>query len=191
MKNYKEKFKVAYNNKIMQQEKYLQDHDLIGKAINSVEHPNYFKIDNDWNEIRSGLDAPLLKDAYYEVGDKVLFVKKNTFNCDSNTLIPKDSLKRKGWFSYTIFDQQIEVVDIDNPIVNEIYYKNELSIAFVSSVKTSDDGSGDILYLLNDVIPKPPESNPSVLEKDIITINQDSLEFLGSFICKKYRDDNN
>ena len=147
--------------------------------------------DNDWNEIRSGLDAPLLKDAYYEVGDKVLFVKKNTFNCDSNTLIPKDSLKRKGWFSYTIFDQQIEVVDIDNPIVNEIYYKNELSIAFVSSVKTSDDGSGDILYLLKGVIPKPPESNPSVLEKDIITINQDSLEFLGSFICKKYRDDNN
>ena len=85
----------------------------------------------------------------------------------------------------------IEVVDIDNPIVNEIYYKNELSIAFVSSVKTSDDGSGDILYLLKGVIPKPPESNPSVLEKDIITINQDSLGFLGSFICKKYRDDNN
>ena len=145
--------------------------------------------DNDWNEIRSGLDAPLLKDAYYEVGDKVLFVKNNTFNSFLNN-VKKDSLKLKNILNYRIYDREDDCVTIEYPDAIDVYYRNELSIGIISSVKTSDD-SGDILYLLNDVIPKPPESNPSVLEKDIITINQDSLEFLGSFICKKYRDDNN
>lgn len=191
MKNYSEKFKVAYNNKIEQQKEYLQDRDLMGKAINSVEHPNYFKFDTDWKEIRNNLDAPLLKDAYYKIGDKVLFVKKNTFNYDYNIPIPKDSLKRKGWFSYTIFDKTIEDVDIHHPLKSEMYYKNELSIGFISEVKTSDDGSGEILYLLKNVIPTPPESNPCILEKDIITINEDSLAFIESLLIYMNKNNDN
>lgn len=176
MKNYTEKFKVAYEYKIQQQNKYLQDHDLMGKSIYSEEHPDYFQFDKNWKEIREKLDAPLLKDAYYKVGDKVLFVKKNTFDSYLNN-IKKDSLKLKNIRNYTIYDIEDDSVTIENPNVVDVYYRNELSIGIISSVKTSDNGSGDILYNLQDVVPTPPEMNPYVLEKDIITYNKDSLAF--------------
>jgi len=177
MKNYTEKFKVAYEYKIQQQQKYLQDHDLMGKSIYSEEHPDYFVFDKDWKKIREKLDAPLLRDAYYKVGDKVFFVKNNTFNSYLNN-IKKDSLKSKNIRNYTIYDIKDDSVTTENPNVVDVYYRNELSIGIISSVQTSDCGSGDILYNLKNVIPVPPESNPYVLEKNIITINQDSLAFI-------------
>lgn len=188
MKNYTEKFKVAYEYKVQQQEKYLQDHDLMGKSIYSEEHPDYFAFDKDWKKIREKLDAPLLRDAYYEVGDKVLFVKKNTFNSFLNN-IKEDSLKSKNMINYTVYDREDEDVTIENPNVIDVYYRNELSIGIISSLKTSDNGSGDILYNLKDVVPAPPEMNPYILEKDIITINEDSLAFIESLLI--YMNKNN
>lgn len=189
MKNYTEKFKVAYENRIKQQQEYLQDRDLIGKAINSVEHPNYFKFDTDWKEIRSDLDAPLLKDAYYKIGDKVLFVKTNTKSFLE--LDKKGYLKSKKMKNYTVYDIQDETINVENPIVSDVYYRNELSIGIISSVKTSDSGSGDILYNLKDVLPAPPESNPCILEKDIITINEDSLAFIESLLIYMNKNNDN
>lgn len=188
MKNYTEKFKVAYEYMIQQQQKYLQDHDLMGKSIYSEEHPDYFAFDKDWKKIREELDAPLLRDAYYKIGDKVLFVKNNTFNSFLNN-IKKDSLKSKKMINYTVYDREDDSVTIENPNVIDVYYRNELSIGIISSVKTSDNGSGDILYNLKDVVPAPPESNPFILEKDIITINEDSLSFIESLLI--YMNKNN
>jgi hypothetical protein len=160
MKSYTKKFKLAYSNKIKQEQIYLQHYDLMYKAIDSGKHPNYFLFDKEWKEIRRKLDAPLLKDAYYKVGDKVLFVKNNTFNSFLNN-VKKDSLKLKNILNYRIYDREDDYVTIENPDVIDVYYRNELSIGIISSVKTSDDGSGDILYLLKGVIPIPPESNRS------------------------------
>ena len=188
MKNYTEKFKVAYEYMIQQRQKYLKDHDLIGKSVYSEEHPDYFAFDKNWKEIREKLDAPLLRDAYYKVGYKVLFVKNNTFNSYINN-IKKDYLKSKKMINYTVYDREDDCVTIENPIVNDVYYKNELSIGVISSVKTSDNGSGDILYNLKDVVPTPPEINPFILEKDIITINEDSLAFIESLLI--YMNKNN
>jgi hypothetical protein len=181
MKNYTEKFKVAYEYMIQQQQKYLQDHDLMGKSIYSEEHPDYFAFDKDWKKIREKLDTSLLRDAYYQVGDKVLFVKNNTYNSFLNN-IKKDSLKSKKMINYTVYDREDDSVTIENPNVIDVYYRNELSIGVISSVKTSDSGSGEILYNLKDVIPAPPEMNPYILEKDIITINEDNLGLIETLL---------
>lgn len=189
MKNYTEKFKVAYELMIKQVNKYMQDHDLMGKPIYSQEHPDYFAFDENWRKIREKLDAPLLKDAYYKLGDKVLFVKNNTKLYSE--LDTKSYLKSKKLKNYTIYDRQDEFVNIENPIVNDVYYRNELSIGIISSVKTSDSGSGDILYNLKDVVPATRESNPFVLEKDIITINKDSLQLIESLLIYINKNDDN
>ena len=189
MKNYTEKFKVAYEYKIQQEQKYRKDHDLICKPIYSVEHPDFFEFDKNWKEIREKLDAPLLINAYYKVGDKVLFVKTNTKSFLD--LDKKGYLKSKKMKNYTLYHFQDEDVNVENPIVSDVYYRNELSTGIISSVQTSDNGSGDILYNLKDVIPAPPEMNPYILEKDIITINEDSLAFIESLLIYMNKNNDN
>lgn len=170
-KTYTEKFREAYRIRVLKMQEYTVKNDLVDKTITSLEHPDYFKIDEEWEETRKALDKPLLEKAYYKIGDSVYFVKQNTYGGSQDLHgTPAKLLKKKGIKYYTIFDANDEDVCFGNPDVNDCYYENRLTIGTIAEIKTSDCGSGEILYMLKNVSPACPESNPYVMETDIITV---------------------
>ena len=167
MKNntYQEKFNKAYKKMYEAHAQYIKDHGLEGKAINSEEHTEYFAIEAEWLYRRACLDNPILKGAYYEVGDEVSFVKRNTYRQKvKNHLLIVKTIK-----SFTVFDRDDPDLDVKNQKGSPLYYENVLSTGIISQIKTSDSGSGEIVYLFNELNPTCPESNPYVIEKDVIT----------------------
>ncbi len=174
---YTRSFKRAENKRQRDQNKYLKDNndDNIEKTdygftFNSIDHPKYFEIDKKWKKTRARLDAPLLENAYYKIGDELTFVKRNeyTIHNDPNLLKNRPHLLIcKKLRCYTLFsanhsDRMGKSVDT--------YYENVVSKGIVSKVKTSDDGSGEILYLFDEITPSCQEGNPHCLEADIITV---------------------
>ena len=68
-------------------------------------------------------------------------------------------------------DSEEELLNGHNPTGTEdVFYENVITHGIIKSITTSDTGSGEIMYELRDVKPPCPESNPYVLEKNIITI---------------------
>lgn len=166
---YTKQFKEGYAKCLKDQNDYMTKFDLIGRTITSKQHPDYFQISIRWDILRKELDKPILEKAYYKVGDIVQFVK--TFTYPDNKDRPHLLLDKKSK-SYTFYDSRDEEVNIDCPIINNVYYENVLATGTIINIKTSDDGSGEILYNLDDLIPFSEETYPYVLEKNIITKRQ-------------------
>lgn len=175
---YQKRFKEGYEKRMRLKKEYIEKNgiNILYDSINSFEHPDYFKIDTEWDELRAELDKPLLKDAYYKVGDKLTFVKRNTYNSNEG----RPHLYRdKAMKSYVLFDkdyQDDEYHDwadddkyVSSPPRLSVYYENVISTGVVWNIKTSDAGSGQILYGFDELNPPCPESNPYVLEQNVIT----------------------
>ena len=79
---YTKLFRQYYQEMQQKEREYERKHGLGNGPIHSNDHPDYFKIRRDWDERRKILDAPLLKAAKYEVGQKIKFryEKSNVIN---------------------------------------------------------------------------------------------------------------
>jgi hypothetical protein len=174
-KKYTELFNRFKNEKQFKEEQYKQKYGIgIYDSITSVEHPEYFKISAEWNERRKKLDEPILKNAYYKIGDEISFAKRNTY--ESNEGKPYLLIDKRN-LGYILFDINNQPEFNDEPELDAefnfnsetIYYENIISRGVITQIRTSDSGSGEILYLFNKLIPNCPESNPCCLEKDVIT----------------------
>jgi hypothetical protein len=139
IKRYQKSFAKYFNKRNEKQQKYLDKNAISGDfKINSKDHPNYFKIDEEWDFMRKIFDDPILEKAKYKIGDRLWFIKTNIY-CG---------------------------VGYDKKIIT----KKILSCGIVTDIKTSDAGTGEILYLFKKLEPPCPESNPSVLEKDVMEV---------------------
>jgi hypothetical protein len=138
IEEYSKLFKKYYSERIIKLNEYKQKHDIKdGESINSIDHPDYFDIDKEWDKIRNALDEPILKNAKYKINQKLEFIKTNNWHYD----FFKSSRTEKV-----------------------------LSQGIVTQIKTSGNGSGEILYCFDVLEPLCPESNPYCLEKDVIRV---------------------
>jgi len=117
----------------------------------------------------------LFKQYYDErnVNENEYIVKHNL----QNTLI--NSIEHPLYFSFDRIWKARRLI-LDEPLLAKAKYKiwdnlefikndtRRLSFGFVSGVKTSDAGTGEILYQFYTLSPQCSESNPYCLEKDII-----------------------
>lgn len=135
---YQRLFKKYANERTTKQAEYFKKHGIDFKSdwrLTSKEHPDYFKIDKQWDKRRKLLDAPLLKAAKYKIGQDLEFMKKNHWD--------------------EIFFFRDEVI---------------LSHGIVTGIKTSGDGSGEILYEFETLAPPCPEDNPYALESAVLRV---------------------
>lgn len=77
---YTKLFRQYYQERNFKESEYQSKHGLKGQRITSDEHPAFFKIDKKWQKRRKILDAPLLKAAKYEVGQKIKFYYIQSYN---------------------------------------------------------------------------------------------------------------
>jgi hypothetical protein len=77
---YQELYKKYDTERIIKTKECLGKYSLneFVDPLNSVEHPCYFEIKNEWDEINRLLDEPLIKLAKYKVGDCLEFIKWDT-----------------------------------------------------------------------------------------------------------------
>jgi len=135
---YQRLFKKYAEERTKKNEEFFKRNGIDRKGhyrITSEEHPEYFKIDEQWDKRRKLLDAPLLKAAKYKKGQVLEFMKKN-------------------YWGFGIFMRE----------------ENVLSHGIVTGVKTSDNGSGQILYTFKTLSPRCPEENPYALESQILRV---------------------
>ena len=138
IEEYSELFKKYYAERIFKLNEYNKKHDIKdGETINSIDHPDYFEIDKEWDKRRNALDEPILKNAKYKINQKLEFIKTNDWHYD---------------FSKSSRTEKV------------------LSHGIVTQIKTSGNGSGEILYCFNVLEPPCPESNPHCLENDVIRV---------------------
>lgn len=152
---YQRLFKKYANERRTKEAEYFKKHgmDIKGQLrITSTEHPDYFKIEEQWDKRRKLIDAPLLKAAKYKKGQDLEFMKKNCWGHG-----------------------------------NFMREENALSHGIVTGVKTSGNGSGEILYEFETLSPPCPEVNPYALESEIIrVINGNSSKLMPLVIPKEF-----
>jgi hypothetical protein len=68
-----------------------------------------------------------------------------------------------------LYDKDSEEWQYRSQKAHDIFYENKITTGVICSVRTSDSGSGEILYGLSNLNPPCKESNPCVLEENIIT----------------------
>lgn len=78
IQEYSKLFKEYYAERCRKIKEYKQKHNL-GNAcsINSIDHPNYFDIDKEWEARRKIIDEPILAMAKYKVNQELEFIKTN------------------------------------------------------------------------------------------------------------------
>jgi hypothetical protein len=120
-------------------------------------YKNYLSSRSDWTEIRPLIDKPFLQNVYYNIGDEITFVQKNTYalseNDNTQALLIDKRMKYKTHGKHQKG--------------TTLFYGNILCTGIVFSTKTSDDGSAEIIHKV--VKLNPPMPNCYVYEKDVIT----------------------
>jgi hypothetical protein len=156
--NYSVRIKKEYENCINLQMEYLKDNNLENKVISSLEHPLFFEIQKKYEDIKQKLDNPLLDYAYFQKGDELTFVKKNTY-----TERVKSNLFFHKKLSAHCFEANLNFEHIEK----HVFYENVISKGVVKDFYVNSNG--DIIYNLENVFPKCPEDNPVVNEIDVIS----------------------
>ncbi len=78
IKEYSELFKKYYAERLLKCKEYIQYYGIEdADIINSIDHPDYFEIDKEWDKRRKILDKPILKTAKYKVNQELEFIKTN------------------------------------------------------------------------------------------------------------------
>lgn len=105
----------------------------------------YFLLEDGFRKIKQTLDFPIIMCAKYQKGDKIIFIKER--------FTPKDA----EWPNEDHGNTQ----------------KNVECIGEISGIKTSENGSGELLYYIINIFPECWESNPYALEKNIIKLRNE------------------
>ncbi len=167
--SYTQRFIEARKQFLEDQQSYIAEYNLFDEVISSMQHPEYFEIQERWIATRKKLDAPLIEDAYYRIGHVVSFVKINTYIDYEDIKKRPHLLRRKKLDRY--YNSEDEFLNGQNPTEpSDVFYENVLTYGVIKAIRTSDAGTGEIVYDLKDLKPACPEVNPYVLEKDIITV---------------------
>jgi len=165
---YTKLYRKYEEEKKIEEQRYRNSNNInISDSISSKNHPVYFEIMEKWDKEMTKLDEPILKNAYYKIGAVLKFVKRNTYHTNIKRL---HLLEDKKLRSYTLLSEDDEF-DVVNQTPSKVYYENVVSSGIVTEIKTSGDGSGEILYCFEKLNPSCPESNPYCLEKDVITFS--------------------
>lgn len=83
IEEYSELFKKYYTERIFKLNEYRQKNGIKDyDTISSIDHPDYFEIDKEWDKRRNALDEPILKNAKYKINQKLEFIKTNDWNYD-------------------------------------------------------------------------------------------------------------
>lgn len=83
IKEYRELFKKYYAERLSKWKDYKQKHNISETTpINSIDHPDYFKIDEEWEERRKTIDKPILKMAKYKINQELEFIKTNRWRIE-------------------------------------------------------------------------------------------------------------
>lgn len=91
IKEYCELFKKFYAERISKQKDYKQKHNIKDTdQINSIDHPNYFEIDKEWDKRRKIIDKSILKMAKYKVNQELEFIKTNYWYDSEHNLPPRE-----------------------------------------------------------------------------------------------------
>lgn len=78
IKEHSELFKKYYAERLLKLKEYKQEHGIKDTdSINSIDHPDYFKIEEEWDKRRKIIDKPILKMAKYKVNQELEFIKTN------------------------------------------------------------------------------------------------------------------
>ncbi len=142
-------FKKAHEDKIQAyMDLNVDRNDYLKNGIASNEHPLYFFYLKEWEKTREMLDAPLIERAYYKIGQTVHFSKRMIYRSQDTGLL-LDKINSDAYYPY---------------------YKTVIATGIISRIHTSDAGTGELVYCFESLTPACPESNPHVLEKDIITV---------------------
>jgi len=167
--DFRKKFDKAYKKYSKKEKKYLIDNDLWDKhySISTKTHPEYFKIEREWNKEKEKLEAPIIKLAYYKEGQTVYFLKQNTYG--SGYVSKKPHLLRdKSGLNIHFFSSEDESISIENPRYVLSFYENVLSRGIIRSINV--DKEGGIYYGIKDMTPHTNESGITVDEMDIINV---------------------
>jgi hypothetical protein len=178
MKEYTELY-LKYKKECREQQAEYKIVNNLRNSYNSIDHPIYFEIEHKFESLISDLNKPLLENAYYKIGDELTFVKKNNFTI-KDTSKPHLLIDKK-WKSSIIFlnesryNNQIDNENsgtINGNVISGVknYYENVLSKGVVSGVFVSHDGSGEIMYVFNEITPPCKEYQPCIRETDVITV---------------------
>ncbi len=144
IKEHSELFKKFYAERLSKWKEYKQKHNIKETdSINSIDHSDYFKIDEEWDKRRKIIDKPILKMAKYKVNQELEFIKINHWYDTRYTFPPRE--------------------------------EKILSHGIVTSLHTSDSGSGEIVYCFETLEPPCPECNPHCLETNVIRIFKKEL----------------
>lgn len=111
------------------------------KAISTDSHFEYFLIEEGWKGMRKMLDRPLIESSKYKVGETIKFIKED-FVAKGASLEEREK------------SRELRVT----------------CTATILNVKTSDLGTGEVLYELGETVPACWESNPYALEKNVLSL---------------------
>lgn len=114
------------------------------KQINSIDHFEYFLVEEGWRAMKELLDRPIIESAKYEVGQKIKFIKEKW--------IPKG----------TPINQTVEEAK-----------SNVECTGVITEIYTSGIGNCEIFYGIKELTPECWECNPFASEKNVLeVINQ-------------------
>lgn len=65
-------------------------------TISSIDHPDYFGIEKEWEERKKIIDIPILKMAKYEVGQEVEFEKLNIWHDERFNILKEEIVLCRG-----------------------------------------------------------------------------------------------
>ncbi len=65
-------------------------------TISSIDHPDYFRIEKEWEERKKIIDIPILKMAKYEVGQEVEFEKLNIWHDERFNILKEEIVLCRG-----------------------------------------------------------------------------------------------
>jgi hypothetical protein len=78
IKQYTELYHKYNSGRFLKLKEYFEKHNLShDDTIYSTEHPDYFKINDEWEERRKIIDIPILQMAKYEINQELEFLKTN------------------------------------------------------------------------------------------------------------------
>jgi hypothetical protein len=97
IKEYSKLFKKYNAEKLSKLKEYKQKNGIKDSdLICSIDHPDYFKIYEQWDKRRKILDKPILKMAKYKVNEELEFIKNNSRWNASRTKIHTDQVLSHG-----------------------------------------------------------------------------------------------
>lgn len=89
---YTELYQKYYSERCLKLKEYRKKNKLsLDDTINSTDHPDYFRIEKEWEEKKKIIDIPILKMAKYRIGEEVEFEKLNIWY-DETFSILKDEI---------------------------------------------------------------------------------------------------